>query len=145
MPTQSDHLEITDNLTPTLEAVKEDFLNWRCDPHRESRIPEHLWDKLILLLSHHSKSKVLNSLGVSYSQLAEKLKNRQKASVTEVTPLHSPQQNTLGHTFIKAIVTVPTPTTTGFDVVLTKSNGASLQIQKLSHVDLLKLTEQFIG
>lgn len=137
MSAQPTYLELTDKLTSlTLESVKVDFLNWRRDAHSGSRIPEPLWDKVIQLLLHHSKSKVLSSLGVSHSQLAQKLKSRQKTSI---------EQTTIDHTFVKAIVAVPTQVTTCFDVVLTKPNGATLQIQKLSPIDMLKLTEQFIG
>lgn len=139
-------LENTDKLFPTLESLKLDFLNWRRDPHSLSRIPEPLWDKVIQLLSVHSKSKVLSSLGISQAQLEKKLRIRQQFSDGKNNAIDaSENQTTNENSFVKAIFKAPTQSSAFFDVTLTKPNGATLQIQKLSHTDMLKLTEQFTG
>ena len=150
MSTNSTYIDTTDKPTFTLESVECDFLNWRRDPDKGTHIPEILWDSVVALLSHHRKSHVLRRLGISHSQLVRKLKNRQTKdqpvqSAIEKKLINSPKSISRHGTFIKAIVAPPLPITRGFDVVLTKPNGAILQIQKLSSADLLKLTEQFTG
>jgi len=130
----------------TLETVKLNFLNWRRDPHGPNRIPESLWNEVIHLLSHHSKSKVLSSLGISNSQLVQHFKTREKIvdGIMDFAPSiekKSPDENN----FVKAIITTPVQSANYFDVVLTKSNGATLKINKLSHDDMLKLTQLFAG
>lgn len=134
----------TTTLTPTLQSVKADFLNWRRDPHSPGRIPKALWDSVIQLLSHHGKSQVLSSLGISTRQLALQLQSRQKALKQQqnnpCTPLQPQHEN---KAFIKAVITQPMPSVACFDVLLTKPNGVQLHIQKLSHADMLKLAEQF--
>lgn len=141
--------ENTDKLFPTLESLRLDFLNWRRDPHSPSRIPEPLWDKVIQLLSLHSKSKVLSSLGISQAQLEKKLMVRQQLSVERMNlfnPQQEPNESTQNkNSFVKAIFEAPTQPSDFFDVILIKPNGAQLQIQKLSHASVLKLTEQFTG
>ena len=142
-------LENIDKSHLTLESVRLDFLNWRRDPHSLSRISEELWDKVIALLSVHSKSKVLSSLGISQAQLEKKLRVRQQLSVERMNILNPDQEPNASiqkeNSFIKAIFEAPAQSTGFFDVVLTKPNGATLQIQKLSHAAMLKLTEQFTG
>jgi len=135
-----------DQPTLTLESVKLNFLNWRRDPHGPNRIPESLWNEVIHLLSHHSKSKVLSSLGISNSQLVQHLKSREKI-VDNMMDFSFPVEK-MAHNennFIKAIITTPAQTIHYFDVVLTKQNGATLQINKLAHDDMLKLTQLFAG
>lgn len=136
----------SDKSTLTLETVKLNFLNWRRDPHGPNRIPESLWNEVIHLLSHHSKSKVLSSLGISNSQLVQHFKTREKIvdGIMDFSP--SIKNNTPGeNNFVKAIITTPEQPINYFDVVLTKPNGATLQINKLSHDDILKLTQLFAG
>ena len=130
----------------TLETVKLNFLNWRRDPHGSSRIPESLWNEVIHLLSYHSKSKVLSSLGISNSQLVQHFKNREKIvdgimDFSHPDEKKSPDENN----FVKAIIAPLMQQSNYFDVVLTKSNGATLKINKLSHDDMLKLTQLFAG
>lgn len=133
----------TTTLTPTLQSVKADFLNWRRDPHSPGRIPKTLWDSVIQLLSHHGKSQVLSSLGISTHQLTLQLQSRQKALKQQDNPNTPSQPQHENKAFIKAVITQPMPSAAYFDVMLTKPNGAQLQIQKLSHADMLKLAEQF--
>lgn len=143
MSAQPHYLHQTDKSLLTLESVILDFLNWRRDPHRKSRIPESLWDKVISLLSQHAKSKVLSRLGISGAQLTQKLKERGifTASVQSALPM---QTTTETASFIKAVISASIPENV-FDVVLTKPNGITLQIKKLSLFDISKLTEQFTG
>lgn len=162
MSTQPVYLHQTDQSLLTLESVLLDFLNWRRDPHRQRRIPESLWDKVIALLSRHGKSKILSKLSISGAQLGQKLKERganntdtQSANIaaakTAVTPVpithrtqSPPKQSIDQSSFIKAVIPTLMRENT-VDVVLTKPNGASMHIQKLSCADLWKLTTSFIG
>jgi hypothetical protein len=133
-----------DKPTSTLESVKKDFLNWRRDPHRSKRIPESLWDAVIALLPHYPKSKILNSLGISPWQLVQQLKCRDK-NFNDMVPQQPKKQCADQNNFVKAIIATPAQSINYFDVVLTKPNGATLQIHKLSHDDMLQLTQQFAG
>lgn|SRR3990167_3863784 len=150
MSTQPHYLHQTDKSLLTLESVILDFFNWRRDPNRSSRIPEPLWDKVIVLLSHHTKSKVLKKLSISGEQLTQKLKGRGicNAAVQSILSVQTTQQPTqiiAEHpAFIKAMISTPTADNV-FDVVLTKQNGTTLQIKKLSRVDMLQLTNTFMG
>ena len=141
-------LENTDKSFPTLESVNLDFVNWRRDP-RSRRIPEPLWDKVIALFSIHAKRKVLSHFGISQAQLEKKLRARQQLpaeNTDSLNPDQVPRKSTQKeNSFVKAIFAAPLQSIDFFDVVLTKPNGATLQIQKLSHADMLKLTEQFTG
>lgn len=133
-----------DKPTPTLEPVKLNFLNWRRDPHGSTRIPESLWDEVIALLPHYPKSKILNSLGINPWQLVQQLKSREKNVDGAIKlPAQIKKQCTDENNFVKAIITTPAQSKNYFDVVLTKPNGVTLQINKLSHDDMLKLTQLF--
>ena len=104
MSTQTIHSEGINVSVPTLESVKLDFLNWRSNPYRSAHIPESLWESVILLLSQHSKSKVLTTLGISNAQLTKKLKAREKTSVSALPRLTSTQPITIDNKFVKQLI-----------------------------------------
>lgn len=121
--------------TLTLDEVKSEFTNWRQLPNKSHSIPEDLWKKVITLLPHYGKSKILSTLGISNTQLRKKLQSQQ-------------QKNTIfkDKPFVKAlVVNTEKQTTTWHDITLTRTNGATLQIQQLSYHDMLNLVNQFAG
>lgn len=133
----------------TLDQVKKAFINWRRDPGKSARIPEPLWDQVIALLAHYPRSKVLHTLGISTSQLQKKLKDCiQQPYLKPDTPTTSHHVvSSSQEKFVKATVATPRPlavTSHFHDVILTRSNGATLHIQQLQRDDMLKLVDQFV-
>lgn len=148
MSAESIYFENQDSSTLTLESVKRDFMDWRRDPNRAYFIPETVWDKIIALLPHYPKNTVLTSMRITNAQLTRQLKNRELAAASKTQPLNSPPPLTpTTHTpsFVKAIIPVNTNTATPavFSVVWTKTNGSTMQVQNLSHDDVIKMALEF--
>jgi hypothetical protein len=59
-------------ITPlTLEAVEQEFLDWRAVKKGGEKIPERLWEQIRILLKHYKRSLVLKRLGVTIQQARE--------------------------------------------------------------------------
>jgi len=67
--------KFSDNQEITLESVTKDFDLWR-QTKTTHRIPDHLWDKVFLLLKVHGIGLVSNTLKISYSQIEVKRQAR---------------------------------------------------------------------
>ena len=67
--------ECNNNHEITLESVTKDFELWR-QTKTSHRIPDHLWDKVFLLLKCHGMGLVSNTLKISYSQIEVKRQAR---------------------------------------------------------------------
>lgn len=135
----------TNQSIPTLESVKVDFLNWRNQENRSKIIPDKLWHKVFLLLTSHKQAPTLRALGISTTQLENKARLREQSLLANTA---SPSSNTVKNetrSFVKAIVTTPIQSTHCFDVILTKVNGTTLQIQRLPHDDAMTLIQSFAG
>jgi hypothetical protein len=137
-------LNHTNKSSLTLESVILDFANWRKEPGRPRFIPDYLWDKVFNLLAHYKKSIVLSKLCIATRQLEKKILDKNQTSSEIIKTSHA-QQKIEPPSFVKAIITESSQPISFFDVVLAKPNGATLQIQKLSRFDVLKLMEQFTG
>jgi hypothetical protein len=70
--------KFSDNQEITLESVTKDFDLWR-QTKTTHRIPDHLWDKVFLLLKVHGIGLVSNTLKISYSQIEVKRQARRSA------------------------------------------------------------------
>ena len=57
----------------TLEAVLNDFSQWRKTRKKRCAIPEELWQKTFSLLNRYPINKICNALGLNRSQIAEVL------------------------------------------------------------------------
>ena len=67
--------KFSDDHEITLESVTKDFELWR-QTKTTHRIPDHLWDKVFLLLKDHGIGLVSNTLKISYSQIEVKRQAR---------------------------------------------------------------------
>ena len=77
--------KFSDNHEITLESVKKDFELWR-QTKTSHRIPDHLWDKVFLLLKCHGMGLVCNTLKISYSQIEVKCQARRSAQTQSKEP-----------------------------------------------------------
>jgi len=57
----------------TLAEVQSRFADWRKTKHHRSRIPEDLWAAAVMLCQEHSLSKISQELGLSYTDLKERV------------------------------------------------------------------------
>ncbi|MHB8277109.1 MAG: hypothetical protein ACYDIA_05605 [Candidatus Humimicrobiaceae bacterium] len=66
--------EITQNIQPTLEEVRDQLENWRKNKtnHREP-IPKELWQQSADLAKKHSINEVSKALRLSYADLKDRL------------------------------------------------------------------------
>ena len=69
--------KFSDNHEITLESVKKDFELWR-QTKTTHRIPEYLWDKVLLLLKCHGMGLVCNTL------INKLLPNRNKTTSPQI-------------------------------------------------------------
>ena len=52
----------------TIEAVEQQFADWRANKQGKRKIPQVLWDQIRILMEHHSLSMLLKRLGISSTQ-----------------------------------------------------------------------------
>ena len=72
----------------TLPEVQSRFADWRKSKHHRSRIPEDLWTAAVNLCQEHSLCKISQALGLSYTDLKERVqKSLQAPHVSRVSPL----------------------------------------------------------
>ena len=57
----------------SLSQVIDEFREWPTSRKKQSRIPYHLWKRVIPLLTDHPRSTVLGRLGISHGQLKKHL------------------------------------------------------------------------
>ncbi len=88
-------------LPATLPEVQSRFADWRKSKHHRSRIPEDLWAAAVMLSQDHSLCKISQTLGLSYTDLKERVQKSLQtphicgASLSQgfipidITPTHS--------------------------------------------------------
>ena len=74
----------------SIESLCKDFHDWR-NNKTTNRIPEHLWDKVFLLLTNTDMSAVANQLGLSYGQIRKKRAARASSRPHEPSVNHTPE------------------------------------------------------
>ena len=67
---------------PTLTEVQSRFADWRKTKQHRSRIPEDLWASAVMLSPEHSLCKISQALGLSYTDLKERVKKSLETSNT---------------------------------------------------------------
>lgn len=68
--------------TPTLEAVQEQFGNWRSNRvNKREPIPRHLWQAAAGLCQEHSISHVCRQLRLSFTDLKKHIHRRQQPAI----------------------------------------------------------------
>jgi hypothetical protein len=78
--------------TITLDAVKDQFDQWRKLRTNRCRIPQYLWDGVRQLTQNYSYSQISSKLRISYQQISAHVEEQEEAS-TDTTPSDFPFVN----------------------------------------------------
>jgi hypothetical protein len=134
-------MQMTMPSIPALDSVKLQFDHWRNTRGKHQRIPDSLWDQVIPLLEHYKISKILQTLGLNYTQLKQKREsyNQNGVSAPKIScNLKSPHQS---------FVSIPLPMGSGDDVSsieLTRPDGLVMRFKKIDQVTLSLLLQSFV-
>jgi len=71
---------------PTLTEVQSRFADWRKTKQHRSHIPEDLWMAAVMLNQEHSLCKISQALGLSYTDLKERVKRSPETPNAYRTP-----------------------------------------------------------
>jgi hypothetical protein len=129
------HSLLQDQLTPlSLKEVSAAFEQWRATRAKKSRIPESLWQQVILLLSKYPISKVTKALNLSGGQVKAKMQcmtnsNDAKHKLPTFVPVSIPQS-------------IEEPIVGKIEIK--RSDGAVLSIDRLNQATLTNLLTQFM-
>ena len=58
---------------PTIEGIKEQFIEWRSNKSHRDPIPEGLWESAVSLAGEHSIGKISNALSLSHRDLKRRV------------------------------------------------------------------------
>jgi len=56
-----------------LDEAKAQFYHWRTTRSKRGKIPEHLWDKVKLLIDHYHLTAITKALSLNTNQIRENL------------------------------------------------------------------------
>jgi len=70
---------------PSLLEVQSQFAAWRKTRKKRERIPESLWSAAVKLCAHHSITQISKALRLNFSDLSERVANRQTAKMAVAT------------------------------------------------------------
>jgi hypothetical protein len=124
-----------DQLTPlSLKEVGTAFEQWRATRAKKSKIPESLWQQVVLLLRKYPISKITKTLNLSGGQVKAKMQSMMTTTDAE-------------HKF-PTFVPVSIPQNVEEPIVgkieIKRSDGAVLSIDRLNQATLTNLLTQFM-
>jgi hypothetical protein len=122
----------------SLDEVKSHFEHWRATRIKKREIiPEHLWDKVKVLIGQYSLLDITKALRINSSQIKANLNAGSKINFVEtradssqlvarrpITPFHDNEQI--------------------FSIVLQRANGVVLKISSVSSASLQNIISQFM-
>jgi hypothetical protein len=118
----------------TLEAVSEQFEQWRRTRKKRTAIPDNLWVSAIKLTENHSVNKIARNLRLNPYKLNEKIQQRD----SEVIP-QSFQPSFVG-------LSLDRPELAECTIELSHRNGTCIKAHiKSSSIDLPELSKIFLG
>lgn len=128
---------------PTLQKVKQQFVQWRATRTKLEKIPPHLWEAVKPLVSCYSVTRLRAELRLTYRQLQTHLGHElKKASFVRPSP------------FVEASF-VPLPpcasvakedqSPPGLFLELTRADGTILKINRLETQQWLCVIDRFLG
>lgn len=123
----------------SLEEVKSYFEHWRATKiKKREKIPQHLWDKVKLLIDRYSLVQIAQSLRLNTAQIKYNLKIQPQVNFAEVKLEPS------------TIFNNPPPLSTlvkgqNYSIELQHPNGTILRINSLTTEAINKIISQFIG
>ena len=122
---------------PSLNDVKQRFLDWYATRGKHSRIPNELWGNVLNLIGHYSLDDISSSLNISRKQIQAKL----DVVANKVTFV---QAQAVSSSFTQPRIS--TDVTTGTCLVeLHRVDGGKLVIRDLPIAALSTIVTQFIG
>jgi hypothetical protein len=123
----------------SLEDVKSHFENWRATKiKKREKIPQHLWDKVKLLIDRYTLVNIAQVLRLNTYQIRSNLKIQPIVNFAEakIEPLTIFDNQSRLSTLIKGQT---------YSIELQRSNGTILRINSLPPESINKIISQFIG
>jgi len=125
----------------TLNDLARDFAKWRASrTNKTGKIPNHLWDKVFAMLEDHSVAEITKALGVSSSQISDKIKQRDaRGEKTKPSTTDS---------FMEFNLTSPTPSSPpvvdSFSrIEIRRPDGSVLTVAHLPQQTIMQVLNQF--
>ncbi|HXH54758.1 MAG TPA: hypothetical protein VNK03_03325 [Gammaproteobacteria bacterium] len=124
-----------DQLTPlSLKEVGAAFEQWRATRAKKSKIPEALWQQVVLLLRKYPISKVTKTLNLSGGQV--------KAKMQSMTNTNDAKHKL--PTFVPVNIPLSVEEPIVGKIEIKRSDGAVLSIDRLDQATLTNLLTQFM-
>jgi hypothetical protein len=122
----------------TLEAVAEQFANWRSTKKPKEKIPEHLWGMIRNLLTNYKPTKIMTRLQISTKQMRDK---------GLLPTLKSKPKENASNTFVNLDITrsALSSLTAPTNLILERSDGTKLTIISPTQILMDKLLNLFLG
>ena len=128
----------------TLESVKAAFTHWRKARIKRDKIPSALWNQTLSLLGHYNQSKVLQTLGISQSQLRKEQARREPLQANK--PIVRAQQFVEISTAALQSKPAAIPSATEeFELEFKRQDGRTLTIKGFPLSSLNSLLNDFYG
>ena len=124
--------------TTTLEDVKSAFRHWRETRDKRTKIPDMLWDQVLLLLGHYSDTKILQTLGISKPQLRKEQARREQFQMSKPS-ITASQFVEVSTASLQAKAAASSPANEAFDLEFKRKDGGTLIIKgfPLSSMNIL--------
>jgi hypothetical protein len=117
-----------------IEAVCEQFEQWRQTRKKRTAIPEHLWAAAIELSENHSVCKISKTLGLNYTDLQKRIQQSRSKDLPETI-----QPKFIGFE-------IGNKESAEVVIEMVHQNGASMKAHiSGSHIDFLELSKIFFG
>lgn len=134
---------MTQTTALTLDAVKQQFDDWRAHKQHSDQIPERLWDLVRELIDkhHYKRTPVGRALGISSGQLKRQLGPALHDNPPKTQPNTKPQ---FVQTSLSTLMNPTTPTSPPA-IKIEKPDGMTLSLTHLSDAQFSQLLNHFIG
>ena len=118
----------------TIEAICEQFEQWRQTRKKRTAIPEHLWAAAIELSGNHSVCKISKTLGLNYTDLQKRIQQSRSKDLPETI-----QPKFIGFE-------IGNKESAEYVIEMAHRNGESMKAHiRGSHIDFLELSKIFFG
>lgn len=139
------------NPTLTIEAVKKQFNDWRAQRGKMGSFPDELWQNAVSLLDHYGTTKVIRDLGITRSQLNDRVARHSKigdadnAQFVELEITNNIQEQRVVEAKSITHSTTKSSIESKSSIELRKPDGTTLVIHDLLRSDVQALVTTFMG
>ena len=116
--------------TLTLEAIKEDFAQWRASRTKIGKIPEYLWAKVLKILEDYPIGEVSKELHLSGGQVVAKRRQN--------------NDNVLAMSNFVERSLAPVVSRDNISVEIKRPDGTTLKIESVSEPSMLQVLSHFM-